>query len=266
MNTPKTSLLFDKKFIVQTFHPTILVSLVIVFSTIVILFWWTKRRQHRFQHHGSSLLLCGISNSGKTQLFNCLTSNDNEQTSDSLTIHHGIMTLDYLSTDRPVKKVHVIDLPGYLHQYQHKTTVKGIIFVIDSTSIEKDIEQVSDYLYEILCDRYFRKQRLPLLIFCNKQDLDKKHHDLQSIYQLLEYQLTIKRQISSSSGNLHRNIGRLGKETFEFDDLKDIRIEFVEGSVLNIGTQSVDNQKEDIHDHRSNLLRVHQWIARIWFK
>jgi signal recognition particle receptor subunit beta len=174
------------------------------------------------------------------------------------------MTLDYLSTDRPIKRVHVIDIPGRLHHHKHdfhayKTSVKGIIFVIDSTTIEKDIKHVSDYLYDILSEKYFRNQRLPLLIFCNKQDLNKKHHNLQLIRQLLEYQLTIKRKTKN-------DIGRLGKETFEFNDIKDIQIEFVEGSVLCTGTKSIDNQYEEINDNGSNLLRVHQWIARIWFK
>jgi small GTP-binding protein len=264
MNTPKTTS-FDNKFIgesSQTFRRTIFVSFFIIFSTIIILWWCTKRRQHRLKHHGTSLLLCGISNSGKTLLFNRLTSTIDKQTSNSTTINHGIMTLDYLSTDQPIKKVHVIDIPGHLHYHHHqhdfhayKKSLKGIIFVIDSTTIEKDIKHVSDYLYDILHDKYFRNQRLPLLIFCNKQDLNKKHHNLQLICQLLEHELTRKcKKIN--------DIGRLGKETFEFNDIKDIQIEFVEGSVLNTGTKSIDNQ----HDSGSNLLRVHQWIAKIWFK
>ena len=87
------------------------------------------------------------------------------------------MALDYLSSDRPIKKVHVIDISGNSRQRQrnfhiYKTSAKAIIFVIDSTTIEKDIKHVSDYLYDILrVDKYLQYQRLPLLIFCNKQDL-----------------------------------------------------------------------------------------------
>jgi small GTP-binding protein len=266
MNTPKTTSFegnLDKKFIGQSSQKickTNLLLVFIIFSTIIILCRWIKRHQYRLRHHGTSLLLCGISNSGKTLLFNRLISNAYKQTTDSSTINHGIMILDYLSTDRPIKRVHVIDIPGDLRHHQHdfhayKTSVKGIIFVIDSTTIEKDIKHVSDYLYDILHEKYFQNQRLPLLIFCNKQDLNKKHYNLQLIRQLLEDELTIKRKTKN-------DIGRLGKEIFEFNDIKDIRIEFVEGSVLSTGTKSIDNH----NDSGSNLLRVHQWIARIWFK
>jgi len=139
MNTPSFKENLDNKFISQTVRSTIFVSLLVVLSTIIILRWWTKRRQ---QHHGTNLLLCGISKSGKTLLFNQLTLNANKQTSNSTKINHGIMTLDYLCTDRPIKEVHVIDLPGNLRQRQYtfqayKTSIKGIIFVIDSTTIEK---------------------------------------------------------------------------------------------------------------------------------
>lgn len=265
MNTSQTKTSFEEnfnnKFIGQSSQKFRLIIL-LFFSTIIILWWWIKRRQYRLRYHGTSLLLCGLTNSGKTLLFNCLTSKNDQQTSKSTTINHGIMTLDYLSTGRPIKKVRVIDIPGHLSAYQHdlhayKASIKGIIFVIDSTTIEKDKKYICDHLYNILNEKYFQDQHLPLLIFCNKQDISEKNQNLQYIRELLEDELTRKRQMNNNDDY----IGRLGKETFEFDDIKNIRIEFVEGSVLNIGTND-----EDVHDHKSNLLRVHQWIARIWFK
>lgn len=268
MNTSETSP-FEKKLLDRTYQFVSLFSLLVGISAIILSYWWFKHRQHRLKHHGTSLLLCGISNSGKTQLFNRLTSSPDEDITHSSKIHHGIMTLDYLSTDRPIIKVHVIDLPGNFRRadlHAYRTTVKGIIFVIDSTSIDKDIEQVSDYLYEILCEEDFRQRHLPLLIFCNKQDLDRQYHDLQTVYQLLEDQLTIKRQKLSAFNRKDQPIGQLGKENFQFEDIKDIRIEFVEGSVLDIGISSKDQPIDNSHDNRSHLLRVHQWIARIWFK
>jgi signal recognition particle receptor subunit beta len=190
------------------------------------------------------------------------------------------MTLDYISSDRPIKKVHVIDISGNLRQRQrnfhiYKTSAKAIIFVIDSTTIEKDIKRVSDYLYDILRDKYLQYQRLSLLIFCNKQDLINNDQNLESIRCLLEDGLAMKRKTVASSVNLHQrknetkdNIGRLGKETFEFNDIKDIQIEFVEGSSAVTRKKSVDEKYEEkeINENGSSLLRVHQWIARIWFK
>jgi signal recognition particle receptor subunit beta len=288
MNTHKTTPLeknVDNKFIEQysqAFPVTILMSILVTFSTIIIL-WWTKRRRQRLTRHGECLFLCGIANSGKTLLFHRLTSDVEQQTSTSMETNHGTMTLDYLSTDRPIKKVHVMDIPGnsrirHRDFNAYKTSAKAIIFVIDSTTIYKKYKDVSDYLYEILCEKCFRDQRLPLLIFCNKHDVNKKDHNIQSIRYLLEHELTMKRKLHASSVNLLQekndinnddvDIGRLGKENFGFNDVKDIRIEFVEGSALNVRKKSSDTQYDDAEDSDSgpHLLKVHQWIARIWFK
>jgi signal recognition particle receptor subunit beta len=285
MNTAKSTSIeenIDNKFIglsSQTFRLTIFVSSLVVISTIIIV-WWAKRRQYRLRRRGGCLLLCGISNSGKTLLFNHLTSDVKKPISDSKTVNHGTMALDYLSTDQPIKKVHVIDIPGDLRQRQrdfnvYKTLVKAIIFIIDSATIEKDIKSVSDYLYDILREKYLRYQRLPLLIFCNKQDLATKDQNLQAIRHLLEDELTMKRRACASSVNLYRrkkatndDIGRSGKEIFEFNDIKDIQIEFVEGSALGTLKKSIDKQHEDeeVNENAPHLLRIHQWIARTWFK
>jgi 50S ribosomal subunit-associated GTPase HflX len=270
MNTPKVTPLEENiDQFSQTFRFPILVSLLIVFSTIIIL-WLTKHRQRRLRHHGECLFLCGISNSGKTLLFNRLTSGVEKRPFYSMSINYGIMPLDYLSTDRPIQKVRVIEIPSNLRPGQrdfnaYKSSAKAIIFVIDSATIEKDIKHVSDYLYNILHEKYFRDQRLPLLIFCNKQDLIKNDQHLQSIRQLLEHELTIKRRnvnLHQGKNQINEDIGRLGKETFEFNDIKDIRIEFVEGSALGTKKKMADQQ----NDSGSHLLKVHQWIARIWFK
>ncbi|CAF0891759.1 unnamed protein product [Adineta ricciae] len=246
----------DKPFIdpiSQTFRRTILLSILTLLLTIIVL-WWIRRRQQRFAHHGKCLLLCGIAKSGKTLLFNRLTSNLEKRPFYAMSVNHGTMKLDYLSSDRPIEKVHVIEIPSNTRHYQYdflvyKTSAKAIIFVIDSTTIEKDLKYVSDYLYHIIRERYFRDQHLPLLIFCNKQDINKTDHSIQRIRYLLERELTSKQQIQE-------DIGQLGKETFEFSDVKDIRIEFAEGS-------TIDTKKDGEGSH---LLKVHQWIARIWFK
>lgn len=259
MNTPKTSSVEDNlqyKFIKQTSQKYPLIT-ILLFSLIIIIWWWIKHRQHRLRNHGTNLFLCGITNSGKTLLFNSLTLNKNKINSNSLSINHGIMTLDYLSTDRPIKKVHVIDIPGHLRTFQHdlyvyKTSIKGIIFVIDSTTIEKDLKNICDYLEKILCDKYIQDQHLPVLIFCNKQDISKKNQNVKFIRQLIENELTRRYPINRKNSSCPYR--RLKKKFFQYNDIKKIRIEFAEGSVLNT------------HDYKSNLLRVHQWIARIWFK
>ncbi|UJR31204.1 hypothetical protein I4U23_018708 [Adineta vaga] len=279
MTTPHTTPFeenIDKPFIdpiSQTFRRTILLSILVLLLTLIIL-WWIQRRHQRFQHHGQCLLLCGISKAGKTLLFNRLTSNLEKRPFYSMSVNYGTMTLDYLSSDRPIEKVHVIEIPSNTRQNQYnflayKTSAKAIIFVIDSTTIEKNRKLVSDYLYHILHDKYFRDQHLPLLIFCNKQDLIETNQNIQSIRHLLEQELTLRRQIyQNKNEHIIDDIGRIGKDTFEFNDIKDLRIEFVQGSTLDTKKKLIHQHSDDgeANENGSHLLKVHQWIARIWFK
>jgi len=132
----------------------------------------------------------------------------------------------------------------------------------------------------------FRQQRLPLLILCNKQDINNDNETIQSIRNLLENELTVKRKTRASSVGVHQgkgesndDIGQIGKDTFEFNDIKDIQIDFVDGSAL--GTEKISFSKhyddeEDIDidsagdetdaDSGANLNKVYDWIEKIWIK
>jgi len=271
----------------QIFPLTVLMSFLVVFTTLVIL-WWAKNR-HKSARRGECLLLCGISNSGKTLLFSRFTMGVAKRTLTSMAVNRGSMILENPSTDRPSKKIHVIDIPGNLRIRQrdfntNKSSAKGIIFVIDSTRINEESKDVSDYLYDILREKTFRQQRLPLLIFCNKQDINNDNETIESIRNLLENELTMKRKTRASSVGVHQgkgesndDIGRIGKETFEFNDIKDIQIEFVDGSALGIEKKSFAkhyDDEEDIDsagdetdaDSGADLNKVYDWIEKIWFK
>lgn len=43
------------------------------------------------------------------------------------------------------------------------------MFVIDSVTIQQDIKDVAEYLYNCLTDNYVASNLPPLLILCNKQ-------------------------------------------------------------------------------------------------
>jgi len=293
MNTHKNPSLdenVDREFLdesSQTFPLTVLLSFLVVFTTIIIL-WWAKNR-HKSARRGECLLLCGISNSGKTLLFSRLTMGIAKRTLTSMAVNHGSMILENPSSDRPSKKIHVIDIPGNLRIRQrdfntNKSSAKAIIFLIDNTTINQESKDVSDYLYDILREKTFRQQRLPLLIFCNKQDINNENETIESIRNLLENELTVKRKTRASSVGVHQgkgesndDIGHQGKETFEFNDIKDIQIEFADGSVL--GTEKTSfakhyDDEEDIDsagsetdiDSGANLNKVYDWIEKIWIK
>jgi signal recognition particle receptor subunit beta len=271
----------------ELFPLTVLITFLVAFVTIVIL-WWARNR-HRAARRGECLLLCGISNSGKTLLFSRLTSGCAKRTLTSMAVNRGSMILENPSTDRSSKKIHIIDIPGNL-RIRHrdfnanKTSAKAILFVIDSTTINEDSKDVSDYLYDILHEKTFRQQRLPLLIFCNKQDINNDNETIQSIRHLLENELTMKRKTRASSVAVHQgkgestdDIGQKGKDTFEFNDIKDIQIEFIDGSALGSEKKSYAKHYDDEEDIVStgdetdvdsgaNLNKVYDWIEKIWIK
>ena len=173
----------------QLFPLTVIVALLVVFTTIIIL-WWAKGRSGK-SRRGECLVLCGVPNSGKTLLFSRLTMGVAKRTLTSMAVNRGSMILENSTPDRTSKKIHVIDIPGNLRIRQRdfnaeKASAKAIIFLIDSTTVNNESKDVSDYLYDILREKTFRQQRLPLLIFCNKQDINNENESIQSIRQLLE--------------------------------------------------------------------------------
>lgn len=70
----------------------------------------------------------------------------------------------------------IVDIPGherlrekFLDQY--KPLARGVVFVVDSVSIQKDVRDVAEFLYNILSDAVLFNSRASYLILCNKQDL-----------------------------------------------------------------------------------------------
>ena len=270
------------------FPLTVLIAFLVVFTTIVIL-WWAKNR-HRSIRRGECLLLCGPANSGKTLLFMRLTMNFVKRTVTSAAINRGFLTLASPSSDRPTKKIEVIDIPGNLRIRQrefkaNKSLAKAIVFVMNSGAINEEKKDVSDYLYDILRDRTFRQQRLSLLVFCNNQDGNNSSETITSIRRLLENELTMKRRTRAASVAVHQgkadnsdDIGRSGKDTFEFDDVKDIQIEFVDGSALGVErkpfAEQYDDEEEELDsagsetdaDGGADLNKLYDWIEKIWTK
>lgn len=68
----------------------------------------------------------------------------------------------------------IIDVPGherlrYRYFDQFKSVARGIVFVIDSATVQKDIKDVAEFLYICLTDNYVASNMPPVLILCNKQ-------------------------------------------------------------------------------------------------
>lgn len=69
----------------------------------------------------------------------------------------------------------MVDIPGHERLRdkffdEYKTGARGIIFVIDSSTLQKRIRDVAEYLHTILIDSVVQSVRPKFLILCNKQD------------------------------------------------------------------------------------------------
>ncbi|XP_063536069.1 signal recognition particle receptor subunit beta [Cydia strobilella] len=226
-----------------------LLSLIVLIFTLV--FWWLFSRR---RHQRRSVLLTGLSDSGKTLLFVRLAYSQYRQTFTSMKEN----VEDYAVGSKTLK---LVDLPGqerlrnkFFDQY--KSSAKGIVYVIDSETVQKEIRDVAEYLYTILSDPTVQSNSPPVLILCNKQDLPLAKGS-QVIKGLLEKELNLVRvtksnQLQSVDPSVSNSayLGKPGKP-FEFSQLSS-KIEVVEGSA---------NADDD--DAPTQMSALQEWISKL---
>lgn len=139
--------------------PRLIFFCVLIFT--VIFFLLKKRRPAR-----TDVILTGLCDGGKTLLYALLINGETVETFTSISENFGQVATNKGS-------VKVVDIPGherlrtkFLDKYRY--TSKAVTFIIDSSTIQKDVRDVADYLYTILADKAF--SGLPVLVVCNKQD------------------------------------------------------------------------------------------------
>ncbi|GBP61820.1 Signal recognition particle receptor subunit beta [Eumeta japonica] len=234
--------------LLEDFRYVILLSVLVLICTLVVT-WLYSRRSRR-----QSILLLGLSDSGKTLLFLRLAYSQYKQTFTSMKEN----TEDYITPNNTLK---LVDVPGQerlRHKFfeQYKNSAKAIIYVIDSVTIQKDVRDVAEYLYTILSDPVIQSNSPPFLILCNKQDQPLAKGS-QVIKNFLEKELNLVRVTKSSqlqsvddSQNKALYLGKLGKD-FEFSHLS-IRVEIVECSA---------NTGDD--DKPADIQSVQNWITKL---
>jgi len=175
----------------------------------------------------------GLCESGKTQLFSrlCYSAEVTSVTS----MHTS--TAQY---NVGKKSLTVVDVPGherirYAALDNVKATAGGVMFLLDSASIQKDLRDVAEFLYSVLCDESMLGTRF--LIVCNKQDLPTARAP-QLIQKMLEKEMTLLRETRTSQldsigdgSNKRVFLGKKG-EDFEFSQLQ-TKIQFVEAVTKN---------------------------------
>lgn len=144
----------------------------IFFFLIVRLF---KRRS------SNTVLLTGLSGSGKTILFYQLRDGSSHQgTVMSMEPNEGTFLLHSETTKKgKVKPVHIVDVPGHsrlrpkLDEFLPQAA--GIVFVVDAVEFLPNVRAASEYLYDILTKASVVKRKVPLLLLCNKVDKVTAH-------------------------------------------------------------------------------------------
>ncbi|OXU27447.1 hypothetical protein TSAR_002486, partial [Trichomalopsis sarcophagae] len=181
---------------------------------------------------GHNVLLTGLCDAGKTLIYARLMHTKYVQTHTSVKENIG----DALEYNSSVK---IVDIPGherlrYKYFDKYKNSAKGLVFIIDSSTIQKDIRDAAEYLYTLLSDPSLSRN-IPVLILCNKQD-----HTLAKgsnvIKTLLEKEMNLLRvtktsqleATDASSSNVY--LGKTGKD-FEFSHL-DKKVDFAESSAF----------------------------------
>ncbi|XP_018650650.1 hypothetical protein Smp_017290.3 [Schistosoma mansoni] len=139
----------------------VVIAVVVCFVT-VILYWLSVRKRLK------NVLFIGACDSGKTTLFSSIVYGNPSSTFTSLNENVGNLQIDK-------KALVLVDVPGHdkvrneiIHKYKLETL--ALVFVIDSKSIQSDVKDVAEFLYNILVDKVFIKNRVKLLVACNKQD------------------------------------------------------------------------------------------------
>ncbi|KAG0714624.1 Signal recognition particle receptor subunit beta [Chionoecetes opilio] len=201
-------------------------ALIVGLLTLVLL--W---RLLRGAAKGRGVLLVGLCESGKTQLFSQLC--------------HGVDVISVTSIKESAgtyamgkKSLTLYDLPGherirYAAFEKVKKFARGIIFTVDSGTIQKDVRDVADFLYTVLCDGMVQAKVSRVLVVCNKQDLTLAR-TAPLIQKTLEKEINLLRVTKASQlqsvgegSNNNTFLGKQGQD-FEFSHLGPLKVEFVE--------------------------------------
>lgn len=229
----------------------VIIGVCVVLLTIVFLLIYSWGKATR-----CTILITGVCNSGKTLIFTRLIHNMFANTHTSIKDNSS----DYLTEKGST--LQIVDIPGherlrnrYLDDY--KKSARGLVYVVDSLTLHKEIRDVAEYLYTLLIDEDIMKNCKNILIFCNKQD-NSTAKGAQILKSLLEKELNTVREtkshsLASTEGDIGTSyLGVRGQE-FEFSHCLPTIVEFAEGYAL--------DSEGDKSQHNLNPLK--KWITAI---
>ncbi|XP_069474161.1 signal recognition particle receptor subunit beta isoform X1 [Ambystoma mexicanum] len=257
---------------------SVLVALLVVILSMVL---WKVVRGRKSSRR--AVLLVGLCDSGKTLLFSRLLTGKFKLTQTSITDSTAVYRVKNDKTYRlnnvgasmqPCRSplgilisestsLTLIDLPGheslrlqFLDRF--KAAARAIVFVVDSSTFQREVKDVAELLYQLLTDSEVLKNSPPLLVACNKQDITMAK-SAKLIQHQLEKELNTLRvtrtaapsNLDSSNADGAAQLGKKGKD-FDFSQLP-MKVEFLECSCR--------DSKEEEGD--ANLSNLEKWLVKM---
>ncbi|CBY30406.1 unnamed protein product [Oikopleura dioica] len=172
---------------------------------------------------GNDIVFVGLQNAGKTTMVSKLL----KQEKDFLTATSIVPNVaSYKLEDS--KKIQLIDIPGadrlrFNAIQKFKSSVCGIILVINSEKIQKEVRDVAELLFSLLTDEKIHRMNPRLLIAANQQDCAISG---VKITELLENELTLVRKTQGAAlrdtnddERVSVYLGKKNSDSFKFSDL-----------------------------------------------
>lgn len=212
---------------------------------------------------GSHVCLLGLSDSGKTLLHQRLRNGCFLRTQNS--IKENVAT--YAVSNKKGKPVKLVDIPGderirdtIFNKY--KDSLRAIILVVDSVNFPRESRNLAELTFDLLLEKALYRQRTPLLVACNKQELSLAQN-CGSIRTRLEAEITALRVSRAAKLSALDGGGRRGRATkmasfwregkdFEFSDLP-LRVEFVACSARGKGEEEAC---------QPDIATVREWLEK----
>ncbi|KAL0091185.1 signal recognition particle receptor beta subunit-domain-containing protein [Phycomyces blakesleeanus] len=213
----------------------ILAGIVTLLAAVVASFFLLKKKQT-----GDTILLLGVSDAGKTALYTLIRFGKKALTVTSMKENEGSVTLGN-------KTFGLVDMPGHeriRYRYSEFLPVaRGIVFVVDSTTISRQIRSVAEYLYNVLASLEAQNRKLPVLIACNKADMitalpkDKIQTLLEAEINRLRGTRTAAVEQQNSEGDDQEGFLGYEGEAFKFEHLESI----VDFEVCSVQKEEIDS-------------------------
>lgn len=196
-----------------TFEVQVVLAFVLLF--VLVELWLQRSGRKGSGSKRKTVLLVGPCNSGKTTLFHMLRDG---------TVHLGTVASmqenDELcrlrdEAGQPLGTVRLIDVPGHprlrFKVEQFLREAAAVVLLVDAADITPHKTEAAEELFEVLTHAAVVRRRTPILIACNKMDLETQAHSVDFIRRTLERQLDTMRKTRLSLGSDGAKAGVLGK-------------------------------------------------------